>query len=374
MEQIVKEIPKSFLNSIAPEVPRALISASRPNGGICNTVMGRPATLDSGSTRAHRKSKRSLVISVDYEIFGNGSGDVCQHIVAPAERMARLCNQYAVPLTVFFEVEEYLAFERFDEPLKQALGYSPSRLIREQIISLAEKGHDIQLHLHPEWYGARFDNGHWRLRMDRQTVDSLFEGQGEADRYVAQRKEVVEGLISRATPVRKVTTYRAGAFREQPGIKLLRALEANGILIDSSVVKGLQCGNGHIDLDYRNAPSAKGPWRIRDDVAREDPKGGIWEFPIYSVIRRRLHQATPRRLRAKFSRNVPKDRQRDMINQLGVRRMNPGKFLQFLWQKVPIKLDFHNLSPGELLDWIRSAPKPEGGKPDLLVLIGHTKE
>jgi hypothetical protein len=336
--------------------------------------MHRLATPDSNFVRANRDSKRWLVLSVDYEIFGNGSGDVRQHIVEPADRMARLCRRYAMPLTVFFEVEEYLAFERFDEPLKQTLGYSPSRLIREQIISLAEKGHDIQLHLHPEWYDARFDNRHWQLRMDKQTVDSLFESQGETDRYVAQRKEVVDALIGRVAPGRKVTTYRAGAFRAQPGTKLLRALEANGILIDSSVVKGLQCGNGHLDLDYRNAPSAKGPWRIKDDVARENPKGGIWEFPIYSVMRRRLHQATPRRLRAKFSRNVPKDRQRDMINQLGVRGVNPLKSLRFLWQKVPIKLDFHNVSPGKLLDWIRSAPKPEGGKPDLLVLIGHTKE
>ena len=55
--------------------------------------------------------------------------------------------------------------------------------------------------------------------------------------------------------------------------------------------------------------------------------------------------------------------------------MNPLKSLRFLWQKVPIKLDFHNVSPGKLLDWIRSAPQPEkAGKPDLLVLIGHTKE
>ena len=336
--------------------------------------MHRPATLDSSSLRANRESQRSLVISVDYEIFGNGTGDVKRHIVEPADRMARLCKRYAVPLTVFFEVEEYLAFERFDEPLKRALGYSPSRLIREQITSLAEKGHDIQLHLHPEWYGARFDNGHWRLRMDKQTVDSLFESQAEVDRYVAQRKEVVEALTCRVAPGRKVTTYRAGAFRAQPGIKLLRALEANGILIDSSVVKGLQCGNGRLDLDFRNAPSAKGPWRIKDDVATEDPKGGLWEFPIYSVMRRRLHQATPRRLRAKFSRNVPKDRQREMLNQLGVSGMNLLKSLRFLWQKAPIKLDFHNVSPRKLLDWIRSAPKPAAGKPDLLVLIGHTKE
>jgi len=55
---------------------------------------------------------RHVVISVDYEIFGNGEGDVRQHTVDPTNRMARLCEKYGAPLTVFFEVEEYLAFEK----------------------------------------------------------------------------------------------------------------------------------------------------------------------------------------------------------------------------------------------------------------------
>ena len=60
-------------------------------------------------------------------------------------------------------------------------------------------------------------------------------------------------------------------------------------------------------------------------------------------------------------------------HQLGVRQ-HPLRFLRFLWEQVPIKLDFHNVSPGKLLKMIRTAPKPENGEPDVLVLIGHTKE
>jgi hypothetical protein len=58
---------------------------------------------------------------------------------------------------------------------------------------------------------------------------------------------------------------------------------------------------------------------------------------------------------------------------LGLSR-NPLRLLQFLWQPVPIKLDFHNVSPATLLRWIRSAPPPPPGAPDVVVLIGHTKE
>jgi hypothetical protein len=326
---------------------------------------------------------RHLVVSVDYEVFGNGSGDVSRHVVEPTKRMARICERLGVPLTVFFEAEEYLAFEANAKPLQQSLGYSPAELMREQARALARQGHDVQLHLHPEWHGARWKDGQWSLT-SRCAVDELFETASEVSRYLAERTEVLQGMTGK-----RVVAYRAGAFSAQPGTKLLAGLAQARLLIDSSVVKGLtrQRPSGlvsqpqgkaekAVDLvfDYRKAPSAKGPWRVKDDVSRVDPTGPIWEFPIYSVMGRRFHQLKWRRLRAKFSRNVPKDRQLQMMNQLGLRRRNPWQMLRFLCQPIPIKLDFHNLSPGELMRLIRTAPPPSEGQLDVLVLIGHTKE
>jgi hypothetical protein len=318
--------------------------------------------------------KRFVILSVDYEIFGNGTGDVRQHVTEPAERMARLCEQHHVPLTVFFEIEEYLAFERHARELHRVLGYDPAALIREQIISFAKRGHDIQLHIHPEWYQAEFKDGHWHLSPDKHAVDDLFETQEETTRFIAERQAVIEEMLGNSPCRKRVRVYRAGAFSAQPSGKLLAALAENGFLIDSSVVKGLQRSWNGGGLDYRNVPCAKGPWRIKKDVAAEDPSGALWEFPIYSIPGRRYHQLTLNRLRAKFSRNVPRGQQQAMVNQLGLQRPGPLKLLKFLCQPVPIKLDFHNLSPGKLLTWIRSAPSPQNGNPDAVVLIGHTKE
>ena len=315
---------------------------------------------------------RFIILSVDYEIFGNGSGDVRQHVIEPTERMARLCQQHHVPLTVFFEAEEYVAFVQHASQLKKDLGYDPAALIRQQVISLIQNGHDVQLHLHPEWYGARYEAGRWLLHPKKTTVDALFETQAEVTAYIASRKKLIEEMAAKANPSRRVRAYRAGAFSAQPGQKLLTGLAENGIFIDSSVVKGLHSASQ--GFDYRQAPSAKGPWRVSDDVARQDACGPVWEFPIYSVMGRRFNQLTLNRLRAKFSKNVPKDKQKEMITQLGIQPSNPFAVLKFLWQAVPIKLDFHNLSTARLLDLICSAPKPANGDPDVLMLIGHTKE
>jgi len=317
--------------------------------------------------------KRHLVLSLDYEIFGNSCGDVRQHMIEAAERMARICDKFGMPLTVFFEVEEYLAFACEREKLIDAWGYDPAAEIRTQALDLIRGGHDLQLHLHPEWVGAVFEDNHWRLRPEKRTVDSLFDSQEEVSTYIGERKAVIDSFYQEAGSGRRVRAYRAGAFCAQPGHKLLQALADNGIFIDSSVVKGMVTEDEQVLLDFSGAPENRRHWRVSDDVACEDVSGQVTEIPIYSRMGRRIQQLTPRRLLAKFSGNVPKDKQREMVKQLGIGR-TPVSALRFLRQRFPIKLDFHNMSSGQMLRWIRQAPPAPDGDHDVLVLIGHSKE
>ena len=317
--------------------------------------------------------ERQLVLTEDHEIFGNGSGDVRRHIIGPTERMARICEKFGMPLTVFFEVEEYLAFEREREALKEAWGYEAADELRTQAVDLVKRGHDLQLHLHPEWVGAVFGDGGWRLRPEKRTVDSLFKSQKEVSAYLGERKAVIDGFYEAAGSARRVTAYRCGAFCAQPGGKLLRALADNGIVIDSSLVMGMVRQDEHVQLDFTGAPEGKRHWRVSEDVAVEDTVGPVTEIPIYSRMGRRIQQLTPKRLLAKFSGNIPKEQQRGMVSQLGIGR-TPASVLRFLAQRFPIKLDFHNMSARQMLRWIRNAPPAPEGDLDVIVLIGHSKE
>jgi hypothetical protein len=318
-------------------------------------------------------SRRQLLLTEDHEIFGNGSGDVRCHIVEPAERMARVCEKFGMPLTVFFEAEEYLAFEREREALKKAWGYDPAAELGAQAIDLVRRGHDLQLHLHPEWVGSHFEEGRWILQPDKRTVDSLFETQEDVSAYIGQRKAVIDGFYVAADSTRRVSAYRCGSFCAQPGRKLLRALTENGIAIDSSLVKGMVRNDEHVYLDFTAAPEGRRHWRVADDVAVEDTAGQVTEIPIYSRMGRRFQQLTRRRLLAKFSGNIPKRQQRDMVKQLEVGR-TPVSLVRFLTQRFPIKLDFHNMSSGQMLRWIRNAPPAPDADLDVIVLIGHSKE
>ena len=318
-------------------------------------------------------SKRQLVLTLDYEIFGNGTGDVRRRMVDPSERMARICGKFGMPLTVFFEAEEFLAFEEERDELIHAWGYDPAAEIRAQAISLIQQGHDLQLHLHPEWVGSRFEGGRWSLRSEQATVDSLFETQEDISKYIRERKAVIDEFHEAAGSARRVTAYRAGAFCAQPGVKLLWALAENGIVIDSSAVKGMVRKDEYVHLDFTGAPAGRRHWRVSGDVAVEDAAGLVTEIPIYSRMGRRIQQLTLRRLMTKFSNNIPKDKQLEMVSQLNMGR-TPASVLRFLAQRFPVKLDFHNMSSGQMLRWLRSMPPAPEGDLDVIVLIGHSKE
>jgi hypothetical protein len=129
----------------------------------------------------------------------------------------------------------------------------------------------------------------------------------------------------------------------------------------------------HVHLDFSGAPSERRHWQVSEDVAHEDAAGLVTEIPIYSQMGRRVQQLTLRRLMAKFSGNIPKEKQREMVSQLGMGR-SPARVLRFLAQRFPIKLDFHNMSSAQMLRWIRNAPPAPAGDLDVIVLIGHSKE
>ena len=320
-----------------------------------------------------KQNCRFVVLTVDYEVFGNGTGDVREHVIAPAEQMALACEKHQVPLTLFFDVEEYLAFEREATRLKRDLGYDPAQLMREQAAALLARGHALQLHLHPQWHGARYEKGEWILRPEMHTVDDLFATPEQVRDYIAERKSVLEEIAFPSGHGLRVSAYRAGAFCARPGTRLLPGLAAAGVIIDSSVVHGLCNRNEHTILDYTHTPSGKRAWRVSNDVAVEDPAGPVWELPVTSISGRRIHQLGWQRLRAKFSRRIPARRRTEQLQQFGL-GWNPIKVARFLGQKTPLKFDYHNVPPAKLYRWIKNYPRPASGELDLVVLIGHTKE
>jgi hypothetical protein len=155
-----------------------------------------------------------------------------------------IANSYNIPLTFFLEVLN-----------KYHFGEKESREVCRYLIG---RGHDVQLHLHPNYLNFTRPNPG-----ERSFSDSIsnyeFEKQGELI------KEGRELLIQYGT--KSPIAFRAGNFAADR--LTLKALRMNGFLIDSSY-----------NLSHGNSSRRINPFKSNNSFEME----GIFEFPVTNFV------------------------------------------------------------------------------------------
>src|SRR3990172_3799541 len=101
---------------------------------------------------------------------------------------------------------------------------------------MIERGHDVQLHIHPHWHSARYDAGYFRL--GRNWNIATYD---EADRKAMLSTSIayLEELIGPIRPGYQVTSFKAGAWALQPSHGILGDLASFGIALVTGVGKGI---------------------------------------------------------------------------------------------------------------------------------------
>jgi len=191
-------------------------------------------------------AKIHLILADDWELLGTGSGNMR---AIQFETMRRLCQVYeAHGLRASFNAEimqqlVHLRFGRDHDELRQ-LAQEWEEIVRETYT----RGHDIQLHVHPQWSDAAYENGSWKLR----GAWSILEYEAErARRMLEEAKDYLEGLLRPLDPDYRCVSFRSGSWCIAPGKHVLRALAELGIVFDMSIVQGIFYDSPHVQLDYR---------------------------------------------------------------------------------------------------------------------------
>jgi hypothetical protein len=214
------------------------------------------------------------LLTLDYEVFfGRRTGSVERCLLEPTEALARVAGRHRAPLVFFVDVGYLLALRR-ERRRSAELGRSHDAVCT-QLESLARRGHELQLHIHPHWEDARWEEGGWRLDLARYALHA-FEPAEIADivrRYLEALRDLGGPSAGRA--------FRAGGWVIQPFGKLREALRGAGVAIDSTVYPGGHRGGDVQPYDFRDAP-AKSRWRFDDDPLRERADGAFLEVPIAS--------------------------------------------------------------------------------------------
>lgn len=188
-----------------------------------------------------------LALTHDWELRGDGSGDIEELQFAPLRRLLRIYEQAGVRATFLPDVMQQLTFRR------RQTEHLELKSMADRWDDHARKafrsGHDVQLHLHPQWLNGEYANGHWHLpgewsivKYDRQTARSMLE---QSQRYLEQ-------LLRPLDQNYRCIAFRAGALAAAPSDHLFETLANLGIQLDVSIAPGLVANDHNLGLDYRD--------------------------------------------------------------------------------------------------------------------------
>lgn len=214
------------------------------------------------------------LLTFDYEVyFGRRTGSARRCLIEPTEALLELAGRHGAPLVFFVDAGYLLALRR--EMAKSEELRRDHAAVCRQLKRLARRGHELQLHVHPHWEDARWEEGAWRLDLARYALHAFDPAQieGIVKRYLDALRDFGGAGAGRA--------FRAGGWVIQPFPALGDALARAGVAIDSTVFAGGHRGGTVQPYDFRGAP-AKSRWRFGDDPLAEDPQGRFLEVPIAS--------------------------------------------------------------------------------------------
>jgi hypothetical protein len=295
-----------------------------------------------------------FVFTIDYEIFGNGTGRLDELVYEPARQLKDLFQKHGARFVVFVEAAEFEKIETY--------GTDPAiDSVKKQIREFYTDDFEIALHLHPQWSNARYEQGQWRLDLTEYNLCVLPKVRISeiVDASVGYLRSVV------GQPGFTPLSFRAGNWLFQPTKTAASVLAEKGIKIDSSVFKGgLQRKN---NLDYRGSLKNGYYWPFSEDVNEPDPKGPWLEVPIHSEMVAPWKMATAKRMAYK--------------NQYGVTSQSTGskliRGLDFLRFRYPLKLDFCRMTLQEMISMMDRVIQQDRKDPEIyrpIISIGHTKD
>lgn len=223
----------------------------------------------------------------DWEIYGDGTGDPVKLMFDPAKQLLDICDTYGAKYTFYAEIGQQLHMLDASAPIWREYAQTWEEVLKDAIV----RGHDVQLHFHPQWIGAKLQNNTWKLDYRKWNTGSLsFD---LLDEWIGKGTAYIRNLLNPVQSDYELLSYRAGGWMCQPSTNIYKTLKNHGIVCDASVLKGRYKkfeGGGYID--FRHAPSQFEPWEVNpDDFARLKPGSDLWELPVYTETSKLAHPA-----------------------------------------------------------------------------------
>lgn len=214
-----------------------------------------------------------IVITLDYEVFlGIKTGTVKNNLIVPLNKLISQGDKFGVKFTLFVDATYLYMLKKLGKQYQNLQNDFDE--VSKHIKMLNDQGHDIELHIHPNWYFSSYNGTEWMLDTEHYKLSDLTLE--EARIIFMASKETLESIINK-----KVIAFRAGGFSAQPTQLLTTLMLENEISIDSSVYTGSYYNSPSQKYDYRNAPQ-KGIYHFSEDICVDNQQGKFTEIPLSS--------------------------------------------------------------------------------------------
>lgn len=315
----------------------------------------------------------NLILTLDYELFGDGSGDVFKHMIEPTNRILEICEKNNIKITIFFELIEYIKLkEEWDRGNTMGYQENPIKAMDDQLQQAALDGHDIQLHIHPQWINAQWENNAWQVDKSNWRLGDFTTGSAYRIKdLIKEGKSTLEAIIQKVLPDYRCTALRAGAYNIMPSDKVYEAMLDLGFKIDSSVYLGGYEDTTLSRFDYRGVPlNLDFWWADAQDIRLEDNKNKlIMEIPIFALPQARwkkvLNFNKIKSLLTKGKKSVSALAQEKISNKSLVAKV------KFMMSKEAQTWDFCMFSKSQHKRYFRYIERQTDR--NSFVLIGHPK-
>jgi hypothetical protein len=222
-------------------------------------------------------TKIYIALVDDWELKGNGLGEVKDLQYIPALKLMDLYEKLGVKATFMVEAFQRIAFEKFKDNYKEIdLQCKYWDLTFEQF---TKRDFDVQLHIHPQWLNSQYDGYFWKLDSRWNIADY---SKVEIDNILNTCHEFLIDKLNY-----KITAFRGGSWGVvgKNSQYLFSKLEELGFLIDISIVSGLKYNGNNIKLDYSELDSPYEPYNFLYEDPRKvsNMKTGLLEIPTQSV-------------------------------------------------------------------------------------------
>ena len=186
-----------------------------------------------------------LALVDDWELSGNGSGDVHRLQFEPLRRLVSIYDRLGIRGSFNAEVMQQLTFRQHQNEHEELRTWANEwdDVVRETF----RNGHDIQLHIHPQWQNAEYIDGRWNLTSDWSILNYSRDA---AHQMLVRGKEYLENLLKDIKPSYRCVSFRSGAWCIAPSPHMLELLVNLGIVFDMSIVAGVKYDTRNIKLDY----------------------------------------------------------------------------------------------------------------------------